>query len=202
MTVSRKERRMSSALIAGLFAILGTGLACTSAACWVLWRRVRELTSASAGSPGAVDGSTTVSVVLPKGPAKSRNNDDWARRLDELLGKHRALEARLAKLEASATAPVRERPVASRLARRVDPGASATASGPTLISVPDLAAPPASNSEAAAELDRRFGPVWAMADAGMAADAIARETGYPIGQVELILGLRRRLLVAEAGPDV
>jgi hypothetical protein len=206
MTVSRKERRMSSALIAGLFAILGTGLACTSAACWVLWRRVRELTSASAGSPGAVDGSTTVSVVLPKGPAKSRNNDDWARRLDELLGKHRALEARVAKLEASeispAPAPVKRGLVASRAARRVDPGASATASGPTLISVPDLAAPPASNSEAAAELDRRFGPVWAMADAGMAADAIARETRYPIGQVELILGLRRRLLVAEAGPDV
>ncbi len=40
-----------------------------------------------------------------------------------------------------------------------------------------------------------------MADEGMPVDAIARETGYPIGQVELILGLRRRLLVAEAGPD-
>ena len=195
---------MSSALLTGLFAILGMGLTGTSAACWMLWRRVRALSSASAGagSPGADDGSVTVSVVLPKGPAKSRN-DELAGRVDELLGKYRALEARMARLESSTTTPgaVAARPRNSRPARRVDRGTLATSSGPTLISVPDLSAPPASNSEAAAELDRRFGPVWAMADEGKPVDAIARETGYPIGQVELILGLRRRLLVAEAGPD-
>jgi hypothetical protein len=77
----------------------------------------------------------------------------------------------------------------------------ATSGGPTLISVPNLAAPPAPPSEAAAELDRRFGDVWAMADSGVPVEEIARESGYPIGQVELILGLRRRLLAAEAGPD-
>jgi hypothetical protein len=191
---------MSSALLAVLFATLGTGLAGTSLACVVLWRRVRALTSdrASAESLAATDGSPSVSLVLPKGPARSRN-DDLARRVDELLGMHRALEARLTKVEAASVNPAAS--VDRKPSRRVDPGASATSAGPTLISVPDLAAPPASNAEAAAEFDRRFGPVWGMADEGMPVDAIARETGYPVGQVELILGLRRRLLVAEAGPD-
>jgi hypothetical protein len=233
---------MSSALLTGLFAILGTGLAGTSASCWVLWRRVRALTSASATV--SIEAVRRPASALPPGegpgvrvaaspPIRKRGlqaghstrhdphpgpfpggeggrgtigNDELARRVDELLGKHRALEARLARLESSSTAPVAPgaiaaRPRNPRSARRVDPGTLATLSGPTLISVPDLTAPPASNSEAAAELDRRFGPVWAMADEGMPIDAIARETGYPIGQVELILGLRRRLLAGEAGPD-
>ena len=196
---------MSSALVAGLFAILGAGLALTSAACVVLWRRVRALTPipdpAPVGdSPEVRDGLSASSMALPRGPARSRL-DDCARRLDEMLGKHRALEARVARVEASAPGPAISRGDRPRPARRVDPGDSATSSGPTLIAVPDLAAPPASNAEAAAEFDRRFGPVWAMADEGTPVDAIARETGYPIGQVELILGLRRRLLGAEAGSD-
>jgi hypothetical protein len=194
---------MSSALLVTLFAILGTGLAVTSAACVLLWRRVRWLTSASPSSnpKGDRDDSPVVSVVLPKGPTRTRTEESAAR-LDEFLSKHRALEARLARVEASvASAAMSQRPVGPRRNRRFDAGGSATSAGPTLISVPDLAAPPASNPEAAAELDRRFGPVWAMADDGTPIDAIARETGYPIGQVELILGLRRRLLVAEAGPD-
>jgi hypothetical protein len=199
---------MSSALLAALFATLGLGLLGTLAACLVLWRRVRAMTSspAEADPSGGVDEPPAVSVVLPKGPARSRN-DEWTRRFDDLLGKVRALEARLATIEGSATEPAVSASIASRRTtskpgRRVDLGGSTTSAGPTLISVPDLTTPPGSNAEAATELDRRYGPVWAMADDGLAVDAIARETGYPIGQVELILGLRRRLLVAEAGPDV
>lgn len=178
---------MSSAPLAVLFTILAAGLA--SAAGLVLWRRGHA-------------SSLPASVVVPI--SGSRVPDELGRRLDELAARQRMLEARLARVEASATespSATAWHPGGPRGGRRVDPGASATLGGPTLISVPDLAAPPASNSEAAAELDRRFGPVWAMADEGVAIGAIARETGYPIGQVELILGLRRRLLSAEAGPD-
>ncbi len=92
-------------------------------------------------------------------------------------------------------------PGGPRPVRRAEPGHPSPSGGPILIAVPDLSAPASPASEAAAEMDRRFGPVWAMADEGVPVDAIARETGYPIGQVELILGLRRQLLVAEAGPD-
>ena len=197
---------MSSALLAVLFAILGTGLAVTSAACFVLWRRVRALTS-TAAARAANGGPPAVSVTIPgpvaeEKPVKARY--EVARRIDELTGRHRTLEARLARVEAAATEAaiaIASHPGGPRIGRRVDPGVSAFPGGPTLISVPDLSAPPSPTSGAAAEMDRRFGPVWAMADEGVAIDAIARETGYPIGQVELILGLRRRLLVAEAGPD-
>lgn len=130
--------------------------------------------------------------------------DELLRRLDELAAGQEALAARLARLEALAQAGANgSHPTGPRLGRRVDPGAPATSGGPLLISVPDLATPPAAAPalEAAAVLDRRFGPVWAMADEGTPVEAIARETGYPIGQVELILGLRRRLIAAGVGAD-
>ena len=66
--------------------------------------------------------------------------------------------------------------------------------------MPDLAATAAEPSPAATELARRFGAIWDLADAGSTAEAIARRTDQPIGQVELILGLRRRLVAAEARP--
>ncbi|HEX8204327.1 MAG TPA: hypothetical protein VF590_27865, partial [Isosphaeraceae bacterium] len=72
-----------------------------------------------------------------------------------------------------------------------------TGAGPTLIAVPDLAGPPGEAEAASAELARRFGAIWDLADAGAPAEAIARGTGQPIGQVELILGLRRQLATAE-----
>jgi hypothetical protein len=75
----------------------------------------------------------------------------------------------------------------------MDPGHPAA--GPTLISVPDLSSPagPAAPAEASAALGRRFAAVWDLADAGATAGAIARATGQPVGQIELILGLKRRL---------
>ena len=129
----------------------------------------------------------------------SLSGGELVKRLDDLTGRHRALEARLARIEASATEAAIA--IASRGVRRADRGTPASPGGPLLISVPSLAAPPTPAREAAAELESRFGDVWARADAGMPAEAIARETGHPIGQVELILGLRRRRPVAEAGPD-
>jgi hypothetical protein len=81
----------------------------------------------------------------------------------------------------------------SRPIRRVDPAEPNAVTGPTLIAVPDMAADPAGPASASAELGRKFGAIWAMADAGTPAESIAQATGQPIGQVELILGLRRRL---------
>jgi hypothetical protein len=108
----------------------------------------------------------------------------------------RALEARLD----AAPAPTRARGPEGP-PPRADRPEPPRPPGPTLIAVPDLAAPPADHSEAAAELARRFGPVWDLADAGTPAEAIARASGHPIGQVELILGLRRRLARPHAGPE-
>jgi hypothetical protein len=193
---------MSSALLAGLFAILGVGLAVTSTACLVLWRRVRALTSTTADRPAS---RRPITIALPGSQAEKRPSQaryEMARRLDDLASRHQALEARLAKLEASTTEAalaIPSRSSGSKFGSRVDQGRPAIADGPTLISVPNLASPPSSTSQAAAELDRRFGPIWGMADEGVPTEAIARESGYPIGQVELILGLRRRLLVAGQG---
>ena len=77
--------------------------------------------------------------------------------------------------------------------------------GPTLIAIPNLAATgdwvPAPSTTT--DLGRRFGSIWELADAGASAETIARETGQPIGQVELILGSEapaRRLDVDVGGP--
>jgi hypothetical protein len=78
--------------------------------------------------------------------------------------------------------------------QRADRAESSAVGGPTLITVPNLAASvPDALSAAAAELGQRFGAIWALADSGQAPEAIAQTTGQPVGQVELILGLRRQL---------
>jgi len=105
-----------------------------------------------------------------------------------------ALEAALNRLEAAASrpaAPPAALPGGPRAARRSDRAEASAVAGPTLIAVPDLGAP-AGDAAAADDLGRRFGAIWELADAGAPAEAIARATGQPIGQVELILGLRRR----------
>jgi hypothetical protein len=107
------------------------------------------------------------------------------------------LAERLKALEARSQAPAN--PVQATTARhRADPPASSAVAGPMLIEVPEL--PRASGNggaAAASELAARFGAIWALADDGAPPEAIARQTGQPIGQVELVLGLRRQLA---AGP--
>ncbi len=196
---------MSSALLETLFALLGAGLAVTLTVCCLLWRRVRALTSAEArGDRLESLGEPSMTVALPKTRVEHRLTEaryEVARRLDDLAGRNLALEARLARIETSTTEAAIAILSKSRPARRIDAGHPTTSEGPTLISVPNLATPPSTTSEAAAELDRRFGPIWAMADEGTSTELIARETGYPIGQIELILGLRRQLLAGGTGPD-
>jgi hypothetical protein len=68
---------------------------------------------------------------------------------------------------------------------------------PTLIAIPDLGAVEAVEEEfderAGSELGERHGEAWTLAAAGVPPEEIARQTGQPIGQIELIVGLYRRL---------
>ena len=99
--------------------------------------------------------------------------------------------------ESSAVAPSNPGPVPEgrpHHPQRADRAKPSAVGGPTLIVVPSLAAAAEDASgTAAGELGQRFGAIWALADSGQAPEDIARTTGQPVGQVELILGLRRQL---------
>ncbi len=111
----------------------------------------------------------------------------------DLAERQRRLEELIEKLEkAGKQRPVPSGPAGST-AIRLDHAHPSAVPGPTLISVPDLGAPPCPPAEAASELEKRFGPIWELAERGEPAEAIARITGQPIGQVDLVLGLRRQL---------
>jgi len=66
---------------------------------------------------------------------------------------------------------------------------------PTLIAIPDLGAGEVESEGRAGggELGELHGEAWTLAAAGVAPEEIARQTGQPIGQIELIVGLYRRL---------
>jgi hypothetical protein len=82
-------------------------------------------------------------------------------------------------------------PIARRRSGRGTAAADAVAE-PRLISVPRLAA--AQDRQAAqGALGQRYAAIWELAESGASPDAIARATGQPIGQIELILGLRRQM---------
>lgn len=168
---------MSPALEFGLIVTLAVLLAIASATAGALWWRVRSVPWLSVG-----------------------------RLARELAERQHALEELLKRLEVTAKkrspsnveAPSRPSLLAAAPAfHRYDPPQASAVAGPTLIEVPNLAAAPPETPAASAELARRFGAVWQLADTGASPDAIARSTGHPIGQVELILGLRRQLAAAE-----
>jgi hypothetical protein len=156
-----------------LAAVLGIAMACVVMALGVLWARVRAL------------------------PV-----DETTRLVDDLARRQQSIEVLLSRLDVG-RGPAMESPreagssaagVEAPPGQRVDPAAATAVGGPTLIAVPSLSASDANASTAVAEeLGRRFGAIWALADAGETAEAIARTTGHPVGQVELILGLRRQL---------
>jgi hypothetical protein len=122
------------------------------------------------------------------------------RRLRRRLG---TLFRRLTRLELRASEPAAPSlpPSAPPAARPRPPGphpsrphGNRDAGGATLISVPDLGHDGASADGPEGDgLGQKHGAVWALAEAGVAPDEIARRTGQPIGEVELILGLQRSI---------
>ncbi|MDX2036705.1 MAG: hypothetical protein SFX72_08635 [Isosphaeraceae bacterium] len=100
---------------------------------------------------------------------------------------------------ASASSAMTELPVApaDSKRRRID---APELPEPTLIQVPDLAyfGSVEQAAAAAAELSSRFQTIWAMAEAGESAAIISTRLGRPVGQVELILGLRDEIASSTA----
>jgi hypothetical protein len=125
---------------------------------------------------------------------------------ERLLGRLDAAEARIFALEQSrvrlanlANADQADAPV-TKATIRLDPPIERVFQGPALIEVPNIASQGSESqvSESSAELARRYGTIWSLADAGSSPEVISQTTGHPIGQVELILGLRRKLGQAQA----
>ena len=161
---------------------------------------------------GSVLGTAVLGLICRRQHAAL---EEAGSRLDALADRVARLESREsaprpsfvpAAAPTASPAPVVPAP-AARLASSasVEPGDERAAIGPTLIAVPDLAAPSAADGSveavhsASEELGRRFGEIWQLADAGTGAEGIARVTGQPVGQIELILGLRRQRAVAGGG---
>lgn len=83
-------------------------------------------------------------------------------------------------------------PAPSAMPRR-GPYRADSAHEPTLIAVPSLEDAPGNRQNTVGGLRDRYAAIWTLADNGASAEVIARATGQPIGQIELILGLRRQI---------
>jgi hypothetical protein len=138
---------------------------------------------------------------------RSRFEQHMERRWRETVDRIRALEARVAQSDASFPDPQAtekhsadsmvphgpHRLRAMRAQSKRGDARAEVAPAPTLIAVPSLAAPASEREAAINGISHRYAAVWALADSGASADVIARATGQPIGQIELILGLRRQI---------
>lgn len=110
-----------------------------------------------------------------------------------------AIEERISRLHQPASLPSAPRLVQGGTSptapRRIDqPRAFAGEATPpaNLISVPNLAVSGVAHVSPESDLNQRCASVWDLAEAGASAEAIARTTGHPIGEIELILGLKRQ----------
>jgi hypothetical protein len=129
------------------------------------------------------------------------------RRFLDLAGQLRALQARLERWEASCKSLRNDGPSQpvgtshSRTARprewsergRATTSPVSSTEEATLIAVPNLASAASDREAALHGLTQRYAAIWTLADTGASAEVIARATGQPIGQIELILGLRRQI---------
>ena len=83
-------------------------------------------------------------------------------------------------------------PISRRAAARHGGPAVGGVDESKLITVPKLSTVPDRQSMHNG-LSQRYAAIWELAESGSTPDAIARATGQPIGQIELILGLRRQM---------
>ena len=131
-------------------------------------------------------------------------------RWNELTAELRQLECRLALAEGAAQSAKGKRelvssengangrghpnrPFLSSWRRGAEPRALPQEDDSSLISVPNLASLPEDRDPASSPLSQRYAAIWTLADQGASPDVIAKATGQPIGQIELILGLRRHI---------
>jgi hypothetical protein len=113
-------------------------------------------------------------------------------RLDELSRRLRLLEGEKGDAPREARLP-RPSPPAPHSPVRIGDRESPQV-GPTLIAIPDLAEPSqAADPQVESDFSARHAEVWALAATGASSEEIARQTGQPIGQVELIVGLYRQV---------
>ena len=148
-----------------------------------------------------------VSVVLAIAAARQSKlaRREIERRLQVVVERLWKVESQIAEFkshdrpisERAATAPVPllgSRPVRATQSSMDLSNSQGVATEPTLIAVPDLSAGSGtSEPRSVDELGDRHGEAWALAAAGVAPAEIARRIGQPIGQVELIVGLYRKL---------
>jgi hypothetical protein len=203
---------MSSALELALIVTLAVLLAVASAIAGALWTRVRSIPALRAIllARDLVERLRVLEQLIER--FEQAATEQQARATAAARGAAPAHErfrgpepGPFLRLDLPAEAPIPDRdPPASAATTPTSapPGrdripAPAVPPGPRLIAVPDLSAPAAEPSATETELAARFGPIWSLADEGRAPEAIARESALPIGQVELILGLRRRLVTGE-----
>jgi len=141
---------------------------------------------------------------------RSRSEQHIEGRWNELAGQVRSLEARLAQSEAfrQAHAGNGESTLSHAIPSR-RPGTSRPLNGawrehtlgpvaddplePALIAVPSLAGAPNEREASVSGLTERYAAIWTLAENGGSPEVIARATGQPIGQINLILGLRRQI---------
>jgi len=141
---------------------------------------------------------------------RSRSEQLTEGRWHELAAQVRSLEARLAKSDAFRQAQTgNEEPSPSHVTPSRRPGASRPLNGarrehtlattadttlePALIAIPNLAGAPTDREASVSGLTERYAAIWTLADSGGSPEVIARATGQPIGQIDLILGLRRQI---------
>jgi hypothetical protein len=141
---------------------------------------------------------------------RSRSERLSDRRFFELKDQLRALDERMAGCEssllvhqsgndsphASTTRPRPIRTTATMAWLRSDGGESApgvSPGEPRLIVVPNLESAAGDREAMLSGLTQRYAAIWTLADTGASPEVIARATGQPIGQIELILGLRRQI---------
>lgn len=63
----------------------------------------------------------------------------------------------------------------------------------SLIAVPSLEPAQSDRGVTVNGLKERYAAIWELADSGATLEQMARATGQPVGQIELILGLRRQI---------
>ena len=113
-------------------------------------------------------------------------------RLDELTRRLRLIEARKPDVRMTSRVPGPFSPKPHSPGRRAD--CEPQGPSPTLIAIPNLAEEAqAVDPQVETDLSLRHAEVWALAETGVAPAEIARRTGQPIGQVELVVGLYRQV---------